>query len=328
MAAAEKMALAEAAEATASFASFYAVSAQDSAEEVREGGDAEHVAATTALAEVAQERKGAADAEVAAAEAAAVAAQKALDKAEVARKEADKAAAETAQAATHAEEAAAAAEVAAETAARQSEEDEATAVRARAMADEAAEGPQFIMACRIQRFISFAAGVTTGRIARCSATRAFALDATTAAKRRSKKRRSIKNLKRDGRGSMNEGDALLEGSLEKLASGRRKRWQLRYFSLRGHYLKYYADNRKAEVKGVIDMACVDNVDVEGNMITLDLGGSPLQLRADGAEEGEDGGKAMSPEQEASKWGAIFEVFAAQNNPAGGARRAVGGPVVI
>ena len=46
---------------------------------------------------------------------------------------------------------------------------------------------------------------------------------------------------------------LVEGTLEKQSSGLRKRWQKRHFEVAGHYLKYYADASKAELKGAVDL---------------------------------------------------------------------------
>ena len=173
-----------------------------------------------------------------------------------------------------------------------------------------------LMARRISRFIAYAAAVRARRVRGGASTRAFAMDGDAAAKATASKKKprrpTVKNLKKGGRTSMYEGETLMAGSLEKLASGRRKRWQLRYFSLRGHYLKYFPDRHMAEVKGVVDMACVRGVIVEGNMITIDLDGAPMQLRADGAKEGEDGGEAMTPEEEAAKWGTLFQAFADKN----------------
>ena len=47
-----------------------------------------------------------------------------------------------------------------------------------------------------------------------------------------------------------------QGSLKKRSSGLVKRWQERYFTLQGHYLKYYADINKIQkdLKGTIDLA--------------------------------------------------------------------------
>ena len=49
------------------------------------------------------------------------------------------------------------------------------------------------------------------------------------------------------------GEVLMEGYAKKRSTGFRKAWQARFFVVAGHYLKYYADERKAEVKGAVDL---------------------------------------------------------------------------
>ena len=83
---------------------------------------------------------------------------------------------------------------------------------------------------------------------------------------------------------MYEGDVLMEGTLSKQGSGVMKRWAKRYFTLRGHYLKYFKDDRMEDVKGVLDIYEVSEcklevVDLNTQMITLVLaGGQSLKLQ--------------------------------------------------
>eukprot|EP00937_MAST-01D_sp_MAST-1D-sp2_P004506 g4506.t1 len=57
------------------------------------------------------------------------------------------------------------------------------------------------------------------------------------------------------RPSVHEGAEIFCGYAKKKAGGVRlgKKWQARYFVLAGHYLRYYADARRARLKGVIDV---------------------------------------------------------------------------
>jgi hypothetical protein len=68
-------------------------------------------------------------------------------------------------------------------------------------------------------------------------------------RRSSGKARELRAL----RNSMHEGEVVMQGPLSKMSSGLVKRWQVRFFALRGHYLKYFPDEQKACVKGVWDM---------------------------------------------------------------------------
>ena len=74
---------------------------------------------------------------------------------------------------------------------------------------------------------------------------------TTKDPAKAKGRAAKKDMRRHFRGSMYEGSQLYEGWMEKLS--RRNRWQRRYFSARGHYIKYFSCERKQEVKGVVDL---------------------------------------------------------------------------
>ena len=68
------------------------------------------------------------------------------------------------------------------------------------------------------------------------------------------RRRSFSKDARSFRPSVHEGATLIEGFAKKRSTGFRKTWQTRYFAVEGHYLKYYLDARKKEVKGAADLA--------------------------------------------------------------------------
>eukprot|EP00937_MAST-01D_sp_MAST-1D-sp2_P007207 g7207.t1 len=166
--------------------------------------------------------------------------------------------------------------------------------------------PDFnVMAGRITRFISYTAAVKSGRVKGGTASRLFAMDGDKAGAKRQRKKRpkraSTKSLK-DARASLYTGDTLHEGWLEKRSS--RGKWQRRYFSARGHYLKYFPNDLKTEVKGFLDLTGVEACAVEdaaagGCVFALDMGAGapPMKLRAPDAEE-------------RTKWAAVFERFAA------------------
>ena len=57
------------------------------------------------------------------------------------------------------------------------------------------------------------------------------------------------------RNSVFEAPVIMEGWLKKHSTGMIKRWQKRYFTIAGHYMKYYEDEAKDEktLKGTIDI---------------------------------------------------------------------------
>lgn len=63
------------------------------------------------------------------------------------------------------------------------------------------------------------------------------------------------------RKSVFEEEILIEGALKKFSHGVFKRWQERYFTVQGHYLKYYTDSNKIQrdLKGTIDLAGMTGV---------------------------------------------------------------------
>ena len=146
------------------------------------------------------------------------------------------------------------------------------------------------LAGRITRFLVYAAAVKSGRVGKGSAARFLAMEGDKASKRKrakaTKRRPTLKDLK-SARASMYEGEQLHEGYLDKLGSKGRKRWQKRYFSARGHYLKYFADDSKAEVKGALDLNAIQSCTIEETvMLIVELGEDvvPMQLRAASAED--------------------------------------------
>jgi hypothetical protein len=83
-----------------------------------------------------------------------------------------------------------------------------------------------------------------------------------------------------------------------------RRWQARYFSLRGHYLKYFADARKSEIKGILDLQtaveCYPSKQ-EGAFVVKfgGVGKGSIKLRAAG-------------DAEARKWMVAFRAFTGQS----------------
>ena len=116
----------------------------------------------------------------------------------------------------------------------------------------------------VTRFIRYAAAMKTGKSVLLVATFiADGGDEKKQGKKKKKKKKAMLNLKRTPqRASMYEGDVVLEGELQKQTSGSLRRWVTRYFTIRGHYLKYYQDEEKESVKGVFDLSQVSECRVE------------------------------------------------------------------
>ena len=70
------------------------------------------------------------------------------------------------------------------------------------------------------------------------------------------------------RASMYSGDMLMQGPLSKFSTGYRKRWLPRFFALRGHYLKYFPDDKKTLIKGTFDCLELTSATLVGLDITL------------------------------------------------------------
>jgi hypothetical protein len=116
-------------------------------------------------------------------------------------------------------------------------------------------------------------------------------------RRSSAKGRELRTM----RHSMHEGDTMMQGPLNKMSSGLYKRWQERYFALRGHYLKYFPDEQKACVKGVWDMDDLHSCTMpeETTILLTFEGNTKLQLNA-------------ADEQTARLWHANFSEHVEKN----------------
>jgi len=94
------------------------------------------------------------------------------------------------------------------------------------------------------------------------------------------------------RNSVFEAPVIMEGWLKKHSTGMIKRWQKRYFTIAGHYMKYYEDEAKDEktLKGTIDIAGLQSASqtqMEGE-IQLIIKGETIVLHAcDGPDAGTD-----------------------------------------
>jgi ankyrin repeat protein len=63
------------------------------------------------------------------------------------------------------------------------------------------------------------------------------------------------------KGSALDGDLLMQGYMQKLSSGMRKKWQERFFVVTGHYLRYYESENRKKLKGVLDLNDVQSVEL-------------------------------------------------------------------
>ena len=109
--------------------------------------------------------------------------------------------------------------------------------------------------------------------------------------------------KRNFRSSTTTSPAVIEGYLEKKSSGIVKRWQQRWFSVAGHYLRYH-ESDGSPVAGALDLATLRRCSTaaarprELLLETHDIAGSSstaLSLQAYDAEEAE-------------RWRAVFVQF--------------------
>jgi hypothetical protein len=138
----------------------------------------------------------------------------------------------------------------------------------------------------IARFIRYAAAINSGNSVLFSSTWILSDKLENEKAKKKKSSSSLLKIKHaPSRKSMYEGDMYMEGMLSKYTSnGMTKRWLPRYFTLRGHYLKYYENQQKKEVKGVMDMnhclsAQLELVDFSTRKIVLTTTqGAPLQLK--------------------------------------------------
>jgi hypothetical protein len=87
----------------------------------------------------------------------------------------------------------------------------------------------------------------------------------------------------------------MAGYLHKQSSDIFRSWQRRYFEIGGHYLNYYKDQSKVELRGTFDLDSWFSISLEGRKLYLDIEDNPVQLRADTS-------------QLAEKWNAALAVF--------------------
>ena len=86
-----------------------------------------------------------------------------------------------------------------------------------------------------------------------------------------------------------------EGYLEKrAATSLMKQWQSRFFELAGHYLKYYGDKGKEELKGTVDVASMTDIAVSGSQITIEVQGKKVLLKGKGPHPWSLGGVWPKP----------------------------------
>ena len=99
----------------------------------------------------------------------------------------------------------------------------------------------------------------------------------------------------------------IQGCLLKQSAGLRKRWQERYFTVQGHYLKYYESKETksdSTLKGTIDVLGITSVRVVGG-VQIDIG----------TEDGNSAKLRASSEQVASLWvQAIKDVRGKEGKP--------------
>eukprot|EP00937_MAST-01D_sp_MAST-1D-sp2_P007584 g7584.t1 len=127
------------------------------------------------------------------------------------------------------------------------------------------------------------------------------------------------------RNSVFEDAILIEGYLKKFSHGVFKRWQERYFTVQGHYLKYYTDSNKIrkDLKGTIDLDDMQSCRLTGKS----KGEFQLQLKGEG-----DALLKASSDDEAAKWVDILaamvreEAATAEETAAAGAAGQVQGDI--
>ena len=97
----------------------------------------------------------------------------------------------------------------------------------------------------------------------------------------------------------------MEGYLDKRTDGMFKSWVNKYFTLSGHYLKFFkaATATDKELKGAVDLLGATSLTKPEAMPTqldLEVEGYVLQLRAPSAKEAKKWIKALEPFVEANK----------------------------
>jgi hypothetical protein len=101
-----------------------------------------------------------------------------------------------------------------------------------------------------------------------------------AKKKRLPRRKSFVKAGKNLRASVCTSDVLLCGTLKKKSSGTPKRFQKRYFEATGHYLNYYKDESKKQLKGTLDMDDCESVDLNDANVVLHMNyGGKVKLKA-------------------------------------------------
>jgi hypothetical protein len=162
--------------------------------------------------------------------------------------------------------------------------------------EEETEERKNIAARRVTRFVRFCVLQKTGGGAagQSAVNKAFGLeDSVKKTKSKARRRLSIKKSKAKFRQSVYVQEELVEGYLEKMSSGLRKKWLTRYFAVGGHYLKYFKDQMKQDVKAVIDLNFLSKMSIPSeSCFDLVVNGALIQLRCPNASEFEQWEKCL------------------------------------
>jgi hypothetical protein len=94
--------------------------------------------------------------------------------------------------------------------------------------------------------------------------------ASASKKKRLPRRKSFIKGGKNLRASVCTSDVLLCGTLKKKSSSAPKRFQKRYFEATGHYLNYYKDESKKQLKGTLDLEDCDSVELHDANIILHM----------------------------------------------------------
>jgi hypothetical protein len=139
---------------------------------------------------------------------------------------------------------------------------------------------------RITRFVRFCILQQNGGAGLSVVNKAFGLENDTKkTKSKQRRRQSITKSKAKFRQSVYQQEELVEGYLEKMSSGLRKKWMTRYFAVGGHYLKYFKDQMKTDVRAVIDLNFLSKMSIPSeSCMDIVVNGALIQLRCPNAGE--------------------------------------------
>ena len=145
----------------------------------------------------------------------------------------------------------------------------------------------------ISRFVRYAALVKSGKATNSVVTRLFTqAPLTQKGKSSSRRRRSVVKKASEFRQSVYEGEELCSGYLGTTADSSFTKYQQRFFVLTTHYLKYYVDMKKTDLKGVINL---DNMHQVRKGIVKKAGAA-----TDAEQEDEEGEEEEEEEQTDAK----------------------------